>query len=609
MVSNLESGTATTRPLRFVLSTPVWGANHIGLYLSVGLPSLLAPGNLPALARRSMSRYLIHTRPQDVAEIEVSPVYHRLAGIVPVAIRAIEAPITVPHRTMSDCHIDAMAEADASGAAAIFLPPDCVWSDGSLDRLVSIAETGKSVVHMCGVRLDRDSVVPHLLEHSADGSHRLSIGARRLVALGLEHLHPIAYSHFWNEHLGDLMPANLMWTVPGEGLLLRCFHLHPLMVKSQVPFAAFSSTIDDDLAPRACPDPSGDYVVADSDELLAFELSGRDRVVGTICPKGSLHGVASWAEVGTNARHRILIDTPIRVHSGPISKEVWERCIADSDRVVPEIARLNALPTHRLLSRHGFHVLLGRMTAASLGRNHSFWASLAFRLRAGLESIGSKVHRALFLDGPDLRMTHRHWLVRRAAANAVLDCLAPADRTLALIGARPGLANAIQRARPGLRVLELTSTSIPDVVAVGGAGRPDVGIAVDLGAHAAPSIPEDLTHTGTRWYRLSVGRASLRSDPRWTMRRIGGLGTWLCSALFMARRLSAKPLGRSLPAPARIVRRAGVLVLLPLFYPVAAAVGLAVNAIGLLLDSLTIAPRSPGLPALAAESVREREQV
>ncbi len=513
MVSNLDSDPAAASPLRFVLSTPVWGPNHIGLYLSVGLPSLLAPGNLPALARRTRSRYLIHTRPQDIAEIEASPVCRRLDGIMPVEIKAIAAPITVPHRTMSDCHIETMSEADGSGAAAVFLPPDCVWSDGSLDRLVSIAENGKSVVHMSGIRLDRDSVVPHLLEHATDGGRQLPIGARRLVALGLDHLHPIAYSHFWKEHPGDLMPANLMWTVPGEGLLLRCFHLHPLMVKSQVPFATFSSTIDDDLAPRACPDPGGDYVVADSDELLAFELSGRDRVVGTICPKGSLYGVASWAEAGTNARHRILINTPIRVHSGPISKQLWDRRIAESDRLVQEIARLNALPTHRLLSRHGFHVLLGRVTAASLGRNQSFLASLAFRLRAGLETVGSGVHRALFLDGRNLRMTHRHWLVRRAAANGVLGCLAPADRTLALIGAWPGFADAIARARPGLRVLELAPTSTTDVAVI-----PDVGIAMDLGAHAASRASHAARHAlvpaerrqNITWKRRALDNAAHR---------------------------------------------------------------------------------------------------
>ena len=46
-------------------------------------------------------------------------------------------------------------------------------------------------------------------------------------------------------------------------MLLRCFHLHPLMVKPQGPLAEFKSTIDDDLALRACPDSSRDYVVTD----------------------------------------------------------------------------------------------------------------------------------------------------------------------------------------------------------------------------------------------------------------------------------------------------------------------------------------------------------
>jgi hypothetical protein len=77
----------------------------------------------------------------------------------------------------------------------------------------------------------------------------------------------------------------------------------------------------------------------------------------------------------------------------------------------------------------------------------------------------------------------------------------------------------------------------------------------------------------------------------------------MSSALFMTKRPSTNPPSRRLPTPVRIVRRAGVLILLPLLYPVAAAVGLAVNTIGLLLDSLTVQPIA------VTEAVHERERV
>src|SRR5262249_5146521 len=162
------------------------------------------------------------------------------------------------------------------------------------------ARTGKSVIHMSGIRLDRDQVVPEFANRYSNDGTTLALAPRELVSIGMRHLHPIALTHFWNKYDGDLMPANMVWDIPNEGMLLRCFHLHPLLVKSQIRFAKFGSTIDDDLALRACPDVSRDYVVTDSDEILAFEMSGLSRVVGTVCPKGSIEGIASWAEYGAN---------------------------------------------------------------------------------------------------------------------------------------------------------------------------------------------------------------------------------------------------------------------------------------------------------------------
>ena len=212
----------------FVFSTPVWGAGHIGLFLNVALPSLLAPGNLPGLTGNPENRYLIYTQSEYEKDIQAAHSYQRLASILAVEIIPISKEIEVPHRTMSDCHGDSLRRAEEVGAAAVFIPPDCVWSDGSMVRLEALARSGKSVVHMSGIRLDRDGVVPEFAGRYSEGRAVLSLEPRDLVGIGLRHLHPIARSHFFNEHNGGLMPANLAWSVGDEGLLLRCFHLHPL---------------------------------------------------------------------------------------------------------------------------------------------------------------------------------------------------------------------------------------------------------------------------------------------------------------------------------------------------------------------------------------------
>jgi hypothetical protein len=352
--------------MRLYFSTPVWGKGHIELFQTVGLPSLLAPGNLPAVTDPAECRYFIYTRASDLETLKDSEAFRRLEALIPVEVRLVPEPIEVPHHTMSWCHADTLRRADEDDVAAVFLPPDCVWSDGSLRQLQALADSGKSVVHISGVRLNRDTVLP-ALEQLGGEDGTLSIKPQALVDLGLKHLHTIAVSHFWGEREGGLLPANLYWSVPGQGLLLRCFHLHPLMVKSQVKFASFAGTIDDDLALSVCPDPSTEYVVTDSDEILTFEISAPTHQAGAPFPKSSIESVAAWAEIGTNERHRELSRHVIRLHHTPTDPKVWAPVEAEADRVMRESRRINDRPT-LMLALTNPKVFAWRGYAMSLGK-------------------------------------------------------------------------------------------------------------------------------------------------------------------------------------------------------------------------------------------------
>lgn len=353
--------------MRFCFSTPVWGDNHLNLFKTVCLPSLLAPDNLPALKDASECLYLIYTRPDDEVRLRRSAAFRRLEKLMPVQVKLIQEPIEVPHTVMTDCHADTLRQADADGVGAIFIPPDCVWADGCMTSVERIAESGKSVVHTTGIRLNRDTMLPELLKHLRDRKSTLQMKPRDLVKLGLNHLHNIAYSHFWNEHDGGLMPANLYWTVPGEGLLVRCFHLHPLMVKPQRKSATFEGTIDDDLALKACPDNSKDHIVTDSDEILVFELSSPAHEVGAPFPKGRVESISAWAEIGTNERHRELVGQTIRIHHAPINDETWARMEEQADEVVQKALKINRrwMP---VLAITNPAVLIWRGYAWSLGK-------------------------------------------------------------------------------------------------------------------------------------------------------------------------------------------------------------------------------------------------
>ncbi len=597
MTVNQARASSHAWPVCFFFSTPVWGAGHLGLFLTVGLPSLLSKGNLPGLANRQDCCFYIYTRAEDEAVLRASPAFQMLAELMPVEVSLIREAITEPHRTMSDCHIDTMRQADEAGVAAVFLPPDCVWSDGSMTRLEAIAKAGKSVVHISGVRTDRDAIVPHLKKHLSDGDRVLTVAAQPLVELGLKHLHPIAFTHYWNEHDGGLMPANLYWTVAGEGLALRCFHLHPLMVKSQVPFAKFASTIDDDLALTACPDVSRDYIVGDSDEILAFEMSGRDRIVGTVCDKNSIDGVAGWAEFGTNRRHRNLGRHAIRLHYVAATERIWQPIEAEGKRVIDAIVRLNDLPTY-VLATESPKVLAGRMYAVSLGRGE--YAERDLRLAKRIVAAKDKlleVHRSiysrLFLKAGETRMTHPMWLVRQSTLAALLDCVKAGEKSVVVLNSDISFAHHMQRARPDLEVrgfagqAELELSKLRSEV---GADA-DLAVVIDIeerGPIVPPKTVEAAANVARRavWLRLGANGA-VASPPAATnfeTRWFGGTGTRTCHAVWVRARTLRAGRNANTLSLRRLTLKAVGLLAMPGAYALGAVAGLGLNVFGLALD-------------------------
>jgi hypothetical protein len=97
--------------MRLYFSTPAWGAGHIELFKTVGLPSLLSSLNLPAIEEPGNCCYFLYTRAQDVAQLGLQtvgapdsgrdspgPGAYRTAAQHDVMVRTLCAALT---RTMS----------------------------------------------------------------------------------------------------------------------------------------------------------------------------------------------------------------------------------------------------------------------------------------------------------------------------------------------------------------------------------------------------------------------------------------------------------------------------------------------------------------------------
>jgi len=264
------------------------------------------------------------------------------------------------------------------------------------------------------------------------------------MQLALRNLHPLATSSFWEEGEDDLLPSNLYWRVGSEGILARCFHLHPILVFPERKQAPFFVTVDDDYVLSSCPDPSHDYVSRDSDEVLVVELSDLRRYFRTGMRKRSVNDVAFWAELAANRRHRRLVDVPIRLHTGAMDEALWREAERRSDDVLSQI--------HSLLRRNGFRSLwsnpqilerrllmharerrLGEPVAgASLGSFMSIFGLKCLEIMTAYARAIRRIRGAILGPPCAPNVLNISWLYFRQLSKDVRDTLAELDPDLVI---------------------------------------------------------------------------------------------------------------------------------------------------------------------------------
>jgi hypothetical protein len=90
-----ERAAPTRPPVRAVtVLMPVWGYRFVSQFLEFCLPTLLAPGNLPAVAALLPTRFVLLSSEADELLIRANPAWRRLEEVCETEIRRIDDLIT-----------------------------------------------------------------------------------------------------------------------------------------------------------------------------------------------------------------------------------------------------------------------------------------------------------------------------------------------------------------------------------------------------------------------------------------------------------------------------------------------------------------------------------
>ncbi|KPH79592.1 hypothetical protein AE618_17090 [Bosea vaviloviae] len=331
-------------PLYFAV--PVWGDSYVETYLNVCLPAQLSSGNIQSLSTDSRNEYHIYTAEADAKRIEDSVAYRALCDLISVSIHVIDVGGSTAsggekYAIKSESYRDALNGAISAGAAVVALNADIVMADGFVRTIVGLLARGIRVIEIPGPRALKQEVVDILLkDFKSSDNGILTVSPNELSRIWFGNRHPQLLMHCVEGIKGDeFHPSHLYWIVEGSGVIIRGFHLYPIVVYPKNKDFEFAGTIDDDLVASLNLGDHERFLAQDSRELFCCELSVPEHFVGRMADRGDINRYVeyyrSYAAANMANLQKEIIISADRPTSFTWLKQRWK-----SRRFAARLARL-----------------------------------------------------------------------------------------------------------------------------------------------------------------------------------------------------------------------------------------------------------------------------
>lgn len=346
---------------RFHIINYVWGESFTRLFLDVTLPNHCTEGNLFAFSDHSEAKYKVYTTSRDAKVIRSHHLFREIEQRMPTEVIAFDhlfAPgweqLDNSLLLMTQMHRVAVNAAYRDDARLVILPPDQVYSDGAFRRVLEHSRQGRRVVVCAGVRVVKESFVPAFKKRFKQADGASTAPARELVRLALDHLHPIIKAEFHDADPFSTGPVNLYHKVGDEGYVTHNLHMHVLMIYPRKPVPLKEGNFDTSWMAATCPRFDDYYIVDDSDEITAIEISEAAKNVGLggVGPLDPVRLGAFYRQNGTPI-HWQFLKRPVFLHTGDLNEE-WRKKAKEATAFVQ-----SALPLKERLLRW-LHLLFPR---------------------------------------------------------------------------------------------------------------------------------------------------------------------------------------------------------------------------------------------------------
>jgi hypothetical protein len=232
----------------------VWGRRFCDYFLDYCLPSMLAPGNIPALRTALPSKFLVATRPDDWERMRATAIFREMERyVIPVFF---EMPPCPPGRSgcehMGIGHKLCCEMAFREKAFAMITTPDTMLSDGTVAHLQRLAADGAELVLAAALRFGEEPFLGYLhnigaipIESRQETGQPVLIDGRTMVAAALQGFHSESLCYEWEATYFSSLPAAVWWRVPEEnGIIVHSLSWAPLLFDYNAVTKHDTSTLD-----------------------------------------------------------------------------------------------------------------------------------------------------------------------------------------------------------------------------------------------------------------------------------------------------------------------------------------------------------------------------
>ncbi|SEP48154.1 hypothetical protein SAMN02990966_06974 [Rhodospirillales bacterium URHD0017] len=278
-----------------VMGSIAWGEAFVDKFMNYHVPSLLAEGNIPALARRKKVIHSIVTTERDRQRIVAHPVFRRLSRFAEVVFTCF--PEELLERRARDKYnfyyfygfLDhqSVLLAQALQAELYLLPIDIVISRGSLANVGRSLDKGADCCSIAGIECEPADLRSWLDGRARSKRGELDLPADELLTAAIAM--PDAYCRSL-----VMSPDNqafcrhareLIWPMR-DGLVIHSIFMHPVAISARLmsrPFHPQYENVDYALLPRLL-QHDGRLTVLQNAELAAAQFgapAGREEFLDT----------------------------------------------------------------------------------------------------------------------------------------------------------------------------------------------------------------------------------------------------------------------------------------------------------------------------------------